>query len=362
MEFSPDGLSLVSVSADGTGRLWPVGRIIQEAKDRITSSGWWKTDLEFSPDGRRLVACTRPHMAPVGGTAATFMNEWEVSTGISKTVVERGTYGRCDLATVPGTDYLLCGGPESLAVKSKRTGELIRLLDNDPTHEYQHVAVSPDGKWAAGCGRLLERSRPTEYFTVKRTGKWFLAVFNLEDLDKAKFFPLPADIDTWAINSLVFSLDGQFLVTGGGDGSALYRVDIFEMIDGKFEQVEKRELPWVRNGEVQDVAFSADNRLVGVAAQNGYGQIWSLRGPKTAATFYRKNGLWALAFSPDGRILALGDSTGLQLCDLESQFPLATIPIGSGGVNSLRFSPDGRTLAWGSFDGRVEFLRTMPLK
>jgi WD40 repeat protein len=68
-----------------------------------------------------------------------------------------------------------------------------------------------------------------------------------------------------------------------------------------------------------------------------------------------------LAFSPDGRILALGDSSGIQLLDLKSQFPLATIPIGSG-VNSLRFSPDGRTLAWGSFDGRVEFLRTMPLK
>jgi WD40 repeat protein/tRNA A-37 threonylcarbamoyl transferase component Bud32 len=362
MEFSPDGASLVSASADGTVRLWPVGRIIQDAKDRITSSGWWKTDLEFSADGHRLVSCTRPSLAPIGGAAATFMNEWEVSTGVSKTIVEPGTYGRCDLATVPGTDYLLCGGPESLAIKSKRTGESIRLLDDDPTHEYQHVAVSPDGEWAAGCGRLLERSRPTEYFTVKRTGKWFLAVYNLKDLDKSKFFPLPGDIDTWVINSLLFSLDGRFLVTGGGNGGQLYRVDIFEMIDGRFERVDKRERPRVGISEVQDVAFSADNRLVGTAAQNGYGQIWSLRGPKSAATFYRKNGLYALAFSPDGRILALGDSTGMQLCDLESQFPLATIPIGSGGVNSLRFSPDGRTLAWGSFDGRVEFLRTMPLK
>jgi WD40 repeat protein len=362
MEFSPDGASLVSASADGTVRLWPVGRIIHDAKDRITSSGWWKTDLEFSPDGHRLVSCTRPYLAPVGGTAATFMDEWEVSTGISKTVVEPGTYGRCDLATVPGTDHLLCGGRESLAVKSKRTGELIRPLDDDPTHEYQHVAVSPDGKWAAGCGRLLERSRPTEYFTVKRTGKWFLAVYNLEDPDKAKFFPLPGDIDTWVINSIVFSADGRFLVTGGGNGAQLYRVDIFEMIDGRFQHIEKRELPRVDISEVQDVALSADNRLVGTAAQNGYGQIWSLRGPKSAATFYRLNGLYALAFSPDGRILALGDSSAIQLCDLQSQFPLATIPIGSGGVNSLRFSPDGRTLAWGSFDGRVEFLRTVPLK
>jgi hypothetical protein len=290
------------------------------------------------------------------------MNEWEVSTGVSKTIVEPGTYGRCDLATVPGTDYLLCGGPESLAIKSKRTGESIRLLDDDPTHEYQHVAVSPDGEWAAGCGRLLERSRPTEYFTVKRTGKWFLAVYNLKDLDKSKFFPLPGDIDTWVINSLVFSGDGRFLVAGGGDGRAQYRVDIFEMIDGRFQQAGKHELSRGDiDSEVQDVAFSADNQLVGATAQNGYGQIWSLRGPKSAATIYRKNGLWSLAFSPDGRILALGDSSGIQLCDVESQFPLATIPVGYV-VNSLRFSPDGRTLAWGSGDGRVELLRTMPLE
>lgn len=361
--FSPDGLSLISASADGTIRLWRVGQIIREAKDRITSSGWWKTDLQFSPDGRRLVSCTRPYMAPAGGTATTFMNEWDVSTGVRKTIVEPGTYGRCDLATVPGTDYWLCGGPENLAVKSKRTGALIRHLDDDPMHEYQHVAVSPDGKWAAGCGHLLERSRATEYSALKPTGKvCFLAVYNLEEPDKAAFFPLPGDIDTWIINSLVFSGDSRFLVTGGGDGGVLYRVDVFELIDGRFHQIDKRELSRGDiDSEVQDVALSADNRLVGTAAQNGYGHVWSLRGPKSAATFYRKNGLSALAFSPDGRILALGDSSGIQLCDLQSQAPLATIPVGSS-VNSLRFSPDGRTLAWGSFDGQVEFLRTLPLK
>jgi hypothetical protein len=89
-------------------------------------------------------------------------------------------------------------------------------------HDYQHVAVSPDGKCAAGCGHLLERSRPTEYFTLKPRGNvCFPAAYNLEDLGKAQFFPLPID-RYWAIRSLVFSPDGRFLVAGGEDGNAMY--------------------------------------------------------------------------------------------------------------------------------------------
>ena len=324
------------------------------------SSHFWKTDLQFNADGDKLVSCERPHRAHVGDRDATFMKQWDTDTGTSRTIVAQGVYGRCDLAVVPGTDHLLCGGLGSLAIKRRESGELIRLLDDDPVHEYQQIAVSPDAKWAAGSGHILESPRQIEYFAVKPTGNvCFVTIVNLES-GQRDFYPLPAQADTWIINSLVFSPNSEFLVTGGGDSFAFSRVDIFELSSDRFRHAETRESPHFAgdmHSEVKDVAFSADSRLVGTVEQAGIARIWSLRGPQWDVALRRKNGLYSLAFSPDGRILALGDSSGIQLCDLRSQFPLATIPV-TGGPRSLQFSPNGRTLALAFRDGQVKFLRT----
>jgi WD40 repeat protein len=360
--FSPDGMTLASTAADATARLWPVGQLLRDARSRLADAESWRTDLQFTAEYEILISCTRPYLTPLGSNSATSMSQWDVATGASEAIVKPGTYGRCDLALIPGTSRLLCGGPGSLSIKSRDSGKLIQLLDDDPLHEYQHVVVSHDGKWAAGCGHILQRPRQTDYFALQPRGNnCFIALYNLESRQR-ELFSLPTPLtDTWVINRIRFSPDDRFLVTAGGDGTALYRVDLFERTGGTFSRRETRELPRAsRRSEVQDVAFSADSRLIGTVTSAGFGDVWSLEGPNFEAPIYRKNGLWSLAFSPDGRILALGDSYGIQLCDLQSQFPLATLPVGRA-VSSLQFSPDGRTLAWSSSDGHVEFLRTMPL-
>jgi WD40 repeat protein len=57
----------------------------------------------------------------------------------------------------------------------------------------------------------------------------------------------------------------------------------------------------------------------------------------------------ALAFSPDGRLLATALSNTIKIWDVAHGIELMTLPKAGGGIRRLRFSPDGRVLV--SFAG-----------
>jgi WD40 repeat protein len=73
------------------------------------------------------------------------------------------------------------------------------------------------------------------------------------------------------------------------------------------------------------------------------------------STILRRPSVWAVAFSPNGKTLALGNFDGtvqLLRMDRPSSQPIA-LSGHKGSVTSMSFSPDGKTLASGSYDGTV---------
>lgn len=117
------------------------------------------------------------------------------------------------------------------------------------------------------------------------------------------------------------------------------------------------------------VAFSPDGRLVALGRDGrdsiGTALVWEVASGKQVASLVlgpRSNGTLgaarSVAFSPDGRTLAVGYGSDLKgavdLFDVSSSFaPTATLALGKTdpyGVTSLDFAPDGKTL-FGSFGG-----------
>jgi WD40 repeat protein len=110
------------------------------------------------------------------------------------------------------------------------------------------------------------------------------------------------------------------------------------------------------------VAYSPDGRLLAVG---GYRQVWLVSGglavTHTLAGF--AGPVTSLAFSRDGRLLAVaGGASGqfgeIQLWDVRSRKRVRTLKGHRDAIYSVAFSPDGRTLAAASYDRLVSLWST----
>ena len=78
---------------------------------------------------------------------------------------------------------------------------------------------------------------------------------------------------------------------------------------------------------------------------------WEL--PEGAKLRLGKGGISALAYSPNGALLAVASSIGIWLYDAQTYQERASLTGHRDYVSSIAFSPDGKTLASGSRDETV---------
>ncbi|MBA9002272.1 WD40 repeat domain-containing serine/threonine protein kinase [Thermomonospora cellulosilytica] len=106
-------------------------------------------------------------------------------------------------------------------------------------------------------------------------------------------------------------------------------------------------------GRLHAVAFAPDGRLLATGGEDGRVRLVDVTGRRqVAALAGHGHAVLAVAFSPDGRLLASGGHDGtVILWDVERARRVATLAPDLGVVGSVGFGPDGRRLAVAGADG-----------
>jgi WD40 repeat protein len=110
-------------------------------------------------------------------------------------------------------------------------------------------------------------------------------------------------------------------------------------------------LEHLATAELKAIAFSPDGKLLAISGTD-FWYIWDVE--KRESLFRGKTLPYGLAFSPDGKLLASGSDDGLtKIWETETGKELRTLAPHRASVRALAFSPDNSLLATGSNDSTI---------
>lgn len=151
------------------------------------------------------------------------------------------------------------------------------------------------------------------------------------------------------VNSLVFSADGNILISGGSNNDPTLR--FWSLKSGeKLDQIRAQRTA------VLTLAMSPNGSTLVSSGGDAGINIWDWNTGEYQATFLEHQGkVLALAITPDSQLLVSGALDGIRVWTLNPRRPLYRL-VGFGNPTyALAINPNGNIVATGDGEGRVRF-------
>jgi WD40 repeat protein len=394
LAFSPDGSRLACADSDDAVHVWDAehhrtltvlrdqataGRPAAGAASRAGQAGATRLAapaaeepkvrcLAFSPDGQRLAS----------GGGERVIHLWDARQGPDS---EQGTdphLSRTCVAVSPdGRRLASLGMGTALRVWDTASGQSVLELEGAPV--LRAFAASPDGRWFAGSVaadggvNLPPGARNTVRLWQADSGRRQAAlegpaapvtslVFSPDSTLLASAGSQTSDVWLWrvpsgepvllipgaaegcSVQALAFHPNGRLLAAGGIDPLAAGGADGVVAI----WDIQERRMVKSRRGGAQAVAFSPDGKRLAVASPGQAARVWDVEDGQAADLIGHLDAVTCLAFSPDGLLLATGsDDRTVRLWDAGSGLPRGVAELDTQ-VKAVAFAPDGRHLFTGN--------------
>ena len=354
VEFSPDGLWLVSAGTDASIKIWNV----LERKLYKTISGHkgkiWR--LAFSPDGKTVASCSDDQTVRI----------WSIPDGKELHVLRNNSSQVFNVTYSPDGKWLAAGQSDSRATIWDLSSMKIVKSHEQSRGRVGAIAFSNDSKWlaTAGSDRIIRLYRMKDHKLIHSLNG------HKDQIHEITFAPdgehmvsTGSDkiVNIWNIKSMQleeslvghedpiwsarFSSDGKRLITSSDDHT-------IRMWD--FEK-RKHIMTITAHGHYIPIAvFSPDDSLIASASWDKTIKLWKVLPPRVTRLSGHEKYVYSVDLSPNEKhLVSIGMEQTMNLWDFNAKTWIKKCENDDVFLVSMNHSADGKWLVTGNGSGGI---------
>ena len=333
VDFSSDGSRVLTVSADGTGRIWSTDTAESIAILRGHSSAI--ISGMFSPDGEWILTASEDQTLRIWSSIKRGEISPERTYNLTFSPIAV-SYSR------DGSRLLILSGQNTCEIRRATDGQKLAAIDARPASGvFKKAVFSADGLlvstinedervriWSATTGQLLHTFDHIE-----------------RGIESIAFSPIPGD--TRLLIGRFLGPD-QLLTFHGGNSLMTLRgsaSSVLEAVRANPHSFLNADV--VSQLDITSAAFSPDGRRIATGSMGGLLNIWTADTGQLLLTAVTKHNPKSITFSKDGQKVAAVLEEEFLVWDLQSGVTTSHLEDKDVRYSSVDFAPDGQSVVLG---------------